>query len=204
MKFDDILLALVLRRPITGYDAKKWLDTEGLFLRANADQSQIYRTLHRLERKKLIQRTCESRPGGPDANVYGATTAGAQQILDLARQPFEPRARWQEPDFSARLTMVTIFVPESIVPLLRTELEFRRAQVARFRHRPRRMEFDCGLVDFDPDTARELADAGHEIGSAGADQWIVWLENQLARWASRFPPDADAPTSAAKLAARNR
>lgn len=187
MRFDDILLALILRKPISGYDIKKWLDTEGVFMRANADQSQIYRTLHRLRRNGLVEQVLETRPAAPDAKVYMATPAGAQRLKDLAREPFEPRARWQEPDFLARFVMVGIFVPESVVPLIRTELEFRRAQVARVRHRERKLELVTTYFEVDQSTADELSNDSHGLGVAGADLWIAWLADELAKWGDRYP-----------------
>ena len=47
MTFDDILPGLVLLKPRTGYELKKWRDVEGVFIRASSDQAQIPRTLSR-------------------------------------------------------------------------------------------------------------------------------------------------------------
>jgi PadR family transcriptional regulator AphA len=192
VRFDDILLALIVRGPVSGYDAKKWLDTEGLFMRANADQSQIYRTLHRLGRAGLVEHTREPRESGPDAKVYRATDAGVGHVLALAHAPFLPQPRWQEPDFLARYAMLGMLAPESLPELIETELEYRRSQVVQFRNRERRPELGASQVPIDPDAAAVLLDAAHRIGAAGADQWIAWLEGQLAYWGSRYPHPAPA------------
>ena len=196
MRFDDILLALIVRSPTSGYDAKKWLDTEGLFLRANADQSQIYRTLHRLGKAGFVEHTRQARDAGPDAKVYRATDLGVKHILELARAPFAPRPRWQEPDFLARYTMLGMLSPESLPDMLESELDYRRAQVAQFRHRVRRVNLEAAAVPIEPEVANLLEDASHRIGAAGADQWIAWLEGQLAYWGSRYPTAPGAPGSA--------
>lgn len=187
MRFDNILLALIVRKPATGYDAKKWLDTEGLFIRANADQSQIYRTLHKLRRAGLVEQVREKRESGPDAKVYVATQAGTERILALAHEPFVPAPRWQEPDFIARFMMIGPFAPESLAPMIETELEFRRDQVARFRDRERTLDLTSAALPVDPEIAARIGDGAHRSGASGADQWIAWLEAELAFWRARYP-----------------
>lgn len=182
MRFDDVLLALIAQKPMSGYDAKKWLDTEGIFMRANADQSQIYRTLHRLRRADLVEHVRETRAAGPDAKVYSASPAGIEHLLALAREPFEPEPRWQEPDFMARFTMLGPLAPDTIPELIRTELQFRRAQVVRFRGRERGLDLSRAALPIDPAIAEQIRESSHTIGSAGADQWIAWLEAQLDLW----------------------
>lgn len=55
MKFEHVLLGFVAMRPCTGYDLKRWLDSEmGRMIRLRTQQSQIYRTLGRM---------CDSRLG---------------------------------------------------------------------------------------------------------------------------------------------
>jgi PadR family transcriptional regulator AphA len=195
VRFDDILLALIVRRPISGYDAKKWLDSHGLFLRANADQSQIYRTLHRLGKAGFVAHTREPRSTGPDAKVYRATELGVQHLLKLAHEPFVPQPRWQEPDFIARYSMLGLFAPETLPQLLETELDYRRAQVAQFRNRERRLDLDASAVAIDAEVAARLQEDAHRIGAAGADQWIEWLEDQLDQWRSRYAEESDSDTA---------
>ncbi|WP_205856392.1 PadR family transcriptional regulator, partial [Phytoactinopolyspora endophytica] len=120
MKFDDVLLALTVRRPLTGYDLKRWLDIEGVFIRANADQSQIYRTLHRLARARLIEYHEEERANAPKAKVYTATPDGVAHLHDLAHGRYQPPARWQEPDFMSRYTLLGTLWPETLAPLIET------------------------------------------------------------------------------------
>jgi DNA-binding PadR family transcriptional regulator len=191
MKFDDVLLALVLRKPLTGYDAKKWLDTEGLFVRANADQSQIYRTLHRLTRTGLIEYTVEDREGAPKAKVYTGTAAGARHLLEVARSPYEPPARWQEPDFLMRFNLLGCFDPPSLIPLIETELAYRRAQVAKYRYRDRAVDLVPTRLPVDRDVAHEIAEAGHHYGAHSTDHWIGWLDGQLVHWRQRLETGGD-------------
>lgn len=190
MRFDDILLALIVRAPVSGYDAKKWLDTEGLFLRANADQSQIYRTLHRLRRAELISQSGVARGGGPEAKVYSATPAGLERLVALAHEPFEPQPRWQEPDFVARYVMLGVLWPATLPGLILTELRYRKEQVSRFRERERQMDLADSAMPIDGEVAMRVIDGAHAIGAAGADQWMAWLEGELAYWNGLYPEAA--------------
>ncbi|WP_345214586.1 PadR family transcriptional regulator [Georgenia halophila] len=193
MKFDDILLALILRKPITGYDAKKWLDTEGIFMRANADQSQIYRTLHRLARNGLIEAKREQRDGAPDAKVYSATPAGAQHLRELATTQYEPPPRWQEPDFMVRYNVLGVLQPQVLIPLIETEIHFRRDQIARFRGRDRHIQVAPTHIPIDRELAQEILDSSHEYSAGAMDDWIAWLEEQLLRWRARLQVPASTP-----------
>lgn len=186
MKFDDLLLALIFRKPSSGYELKRWLATEGQFLRANADQAQIYRTLHRLRKRGFIEFTVEQRGGGPDARVYSGTRAGADHLIALTNSPYQPRARWQEPDFMARYACLCILNPPSVLSLIETELEFRRARIAEHRHRDRTLHVEPGLIPIDYDIAQEMLDDLHFFSSAAVDAWIVWLESQHAKWSERL------------------
>jgi DNA-binding PadR family transcriptional regulator len=202
VRFDDILLALVLRKPMSGYDAKKWLDTDGVFIRANADLSQIYRTFHRLQRTELVRQVRESRPAAPDAKVYLATAKGAQRIIDLAHEPYEPPARWQEPDFLVRFSTLGMLAPDTLVALLETELAFRRDQVAQFRNRDRTVVLQTTELVIDPDIAREINDDSHRFGADSTDRWIEWLEQELAKWRARptVAPSGRGGSSASRAA----
>src|SRR4029453_14760358 len=184
MNFDDVLLALLSRRARSGYELKKWLDVEGIFLRANADPSQIYRTLRRLEKRGLI--THETmRKSGPEAKVYAITTDGAHHLREPAGSPYEPPARWQEVDFTARLALLGPVRPETIVDTIDREIAFRRDQVRRFRERSLDEEAGSGLIDYDTDLLAELIDELDQQGRDATDAWLEWLEGMRARW-SRY------------------
>jgi len=181
MNFDDILLALVSRHARSGYELKKWLDVEGIFLRASADGSQIYRTLRRLEKKGLI--THETvRKSGPAAKVYAITADGAEHLRRLATTPYEPPARWQEADFTARIALLGPIRPEAIVDVIDRELALRREQARRFRARALSEEADSDLVEYDAAVLAALVDELDRQGRDATDAWIAWLEGLRERW----------------------
>lgn len=187
MKFENVLLALVARQPATGYDLGRWLATEGVFIRANADQSQIYKTLNRLVDRGLLTFVVERRESAPDGKVYSLTEAGAEQLHGIVESDYTPPARWQEADFTAWYTLLGAIRPDRVVGLIDIELAFRRAQVARFRNRPRRVPAPAGLIDFDPVAMGELFEALHAYNTDAMDRWLIWLEQTRDVWAARFP-----------------
>jgi DNA-binding PadR family transcriptional regulator len=196
MKFDDVLLALIARRARSGYDLKKWLDVEGIFIRANADSSQIYRTLRRLRQQGLIVHEVV-RKSGPDAKVYRVTDDGMAHLRALAATPFEPPARWSEPDFSARISLLGPIEPSSIVPTYDREIAFREAQIRRFRNRPRLDDFEPGVAGLDAELRRVLMHEADLNGQRGMDRWLEWLREQRSMWAGRLgQPAADSEDSA--------
>jgi PadR family transcriptional regulator AphA len=95
---------VLLQQPSTGYDLKKYLDTFGRFLRSNTQRSQVYRSLAKMEESGWVTHTVESRPGAQDAKIYRVTDEGATISLDWLKGPYHPPTRFQDPEFSVRLS----------------------------------------------------------------------------------------------------
>jgi PadR family transcriptional regulator AphA len=181
MTFDEILLGLILLKPRTGYELKKWLDVEGVFIRANSDQAQIYRTLGRLVKGGLAEFRTERR-GGPEAKVYQATAQGARRIASVLSGPYRPPARWQEADFGARLLFMILLNPPGVLPMMRIELEYRRYQRQYFRSFPRSYEVDSAFVRIDSGVVERLLSDLDANGRHRTDEWIGYLERQIDEW----------------------
>lgn len=78
MSLDCILLG-ALRQPASGYDLKAQFDVAfGHFW--PAEQSQIYRTLRRLERTGLLASRREPSAKGPERRVYRTTAKGRTML----------------------------------------------------------------------------------------------------------------------------
>jgi len=187
MKFEDVLLALVARHPASGYDLGNWLSREGVFVRANADQSQIYKALRRLVLRGDVDFVVEKREGAPDAKVYSPTQAGIDRLYALADSDFTPPARWQEPDFTVRYVLLGPFRPDRIPALIETELRTRRDQIARFRNRSRVLVLDDDGSELDRDIATVLFEDMHLLNSGTLDAWLERLEGLREQWRSRRP-----------------
>ena len=78
MSLDHILLGL-LRDPATGYDLKSAF-RERIRHFWSAELSQIYPTLKRLERRRMLRSRVEPSPKGPNRKVYSLTDTGREEL----------------------------------------------------------------------------------------------------------------------------
>ncbi|MGV9881041.1 PadR family transcriptional regulator [Streptomyces sp. NPDC003006] len=179
MKFEHVLLGFVAMRPCTGYDLKRWLDSEmGRMIRLRTQQSQIYRTLSRMCADGWIDYTVERNEGRPDAKVYRVTEAGEEVLLDRLAEPYTPSPDFGDPEFMIRYTFAIFLSPEEQKHLLHTELKARRAQAERFRAREIREE--PWLPGVDRTRMVRILDHVHGYKSRTLDAHVRWLEETLA------------------------
>lgn len=181
MKFEYVLLGLLARRPYSGYDLRKWLETEGQFVWAKAHHSQIYRKLAQLEAEGWVRHEVDAREGRPDAKVYRLTESGHDALMDWVRVPYEPSTRLQDIDFTARFSVCAPLDRDTAIGLLRTELDYRRAQIVKNRHRDRTLHYEDPLPGLDQDLDREVQESLHLLGARAMDAWVDWLEQTLHR-----------------------
>lgn len=185
MKLEHILLGLLAWRPRDGYEIVKWLEGEGQFLRSNTHHSQVYRELGRLVRNGWAEFETDPRDGRPDAKVYRLTEVGHAALLDWAQLPYEPPSRFQDADFTARFLFLVGIDLEATVEMVRTELTFRRAQVAANRTRDRRVNFSGAIPELDQVRTTSMLEELHRFGARSIDAWIEWLESLEARLVGR-------------------
>ncbi|GAB3763986.1 PadR family transcriptional regulator [Microlunatus parietis] len=171
MKLEYILLGVLLGRPRTGYDLKKFLDAHGRFLRSNTQMSQVYRSLTAMAEREWVSYRTESRPGAQDAKIFRVTAEGATVFLDWLTGPYHPPTRFEDPEFGVRLHFAGFLTVDQLLALLDTELEARQRQVAKYRFRDRTEVFEPE-VPFDAELAVALNDRMHQYGAAAIDQHI--------------------------------
>ncbi|WP_227981885.1 PadR family transcriptional regulator [Nocardia spumae] len=182
---DVVILGLLALRPLSGYDLGKWIDGPGRFIGYRVTLPQIYRTLAKLRDRGLVGFAVDPRDGKPDAKVYTLTQPGRLALLEWVRSPYEPAPRPMDPDFMVRFLLGGMFGRDIAIEILRTELDYRRAQV----RTPTRIdEVTTALSpieDIDPRWAAEVLRAGHEQGRASTAAYIGWLEVTLADFENR-------------------
>lgn len=171
MKLEYILLGVLLGRPQTGYDLKKFMDTHGRFLRSNTQMSQVYRSLTAMAEREWVSYTVETRPGAQDAKIFRVTAEGATVFLDWLTGPYHPPTRFEDPEFGVRLHFAGFLSVDQLLTLLDTEIEARQRQVAKYRFRDRTEEFQPS-VPFDAELAVAIHDRSHVYGAAAIDQHI--------------------------------
>lgn len=176
MKLESILLGVLARHPMTGYDLKKYLDTHGRFLRSNTQMSQVYRSLSTMEDRGWVTHSVAERAGATDAKTYQVTAEGVTVFLDRLTGPYQPPTRFQDPDLGVRLAFAGFMTRQQLLALLDTELETRRAEVARYRHRDRRDDADTS-VPFDTALSDLVGEWAHQGGAAAMDAHIRRLDS---------------------------
>lgn len=178
MKLEYFILGLLKLNPSTGYDIKKFLDTEWRFARKRAPLSQIYTTLKRMLEQGWVYFEEEERDGKPDAKVYHNTEEGEKIFLEYLHIPVIPPFRFRESDIMYRMMFAFMVKPEVILEHIQTELDFRKAQIAQFRPRDRTLH----TKDLSPEKVRfaqEIADRLHRIGARSMDEFVQSLEEMI-------------------------
>lgn len=79
MSLDHAILGFLNYKPISGYDLKKMFDNSVQHFWP-ADQSQIYRTLRRLEEQGYVEMEKVAQTSRPDRKVYHITPAGQEEL----------------------------------------------------------------------------------------------------------------------------
>ncbi|WP_219412604.1 PadR family transcriptional regulator [Pseudonocardia nigra] len=181
MKFEHVLLGLLSMRPYSGYAIRQWLETEGRFLRSRVHLSQIYRLLGRMVDDGWVEFEVDPREGRPDAKVYRLTTEGRRVLLEWVRGPYEPTSRFSDPDFSARFLFTAALDRDAAIELVKTELVYRRNQVAGSRGRDLTVHLEDPIPELDPERTQLAVDLTHGYGRDAVDHWMDWLESTLRR-----------------------
>lgn len=87
MSLEAAILGFLGERPRSGYDLKTRcfdIDAQDFW---TADQAQIYRTLDRLQRAKLVSVTRKRQSGKPDRKIYSLTDLGRQALASWLGSP---------------------------------------------------------------------------------------------------------------------
>jgi DNA-binding PadR family transcriptional regulator len=164
MALDALILGLLDLRPMTGYDLKKAFDgTVAHFW--SADQSQIYRTLARLEQDGLVDVRVVPQPGKPDRREHRLTDDGRARLTEWLRSPL-PEEKPRDV-FVGRLFFAG---REDDPDLVRTLLAERRDEARRV------LTTLEGLPEPDGNLAARLRTATLRNGILQAQAELTWLD----------------------------
>ena len=96
INIDSLLLCLIYRQPMYGYQILKDLETrsEGYF---KFKEGTLYPALHRLEKAGLILGTWQMLPNGRHRRYYNITDKGYQMLITK-------RTQWQ--DFFTAMNLI--------------------------------------------------------------------------------------------------
>lgn len=174
MKLEYILLGVLLQRPSTGYDLKKFLDTHGRFLRSNTQMSQVYRALTGMQEQGWVEHEVAHRPGAQDAKTYRVTAEGATVFLDWLTGPYTPPSRFEDPDLLVRLAFAGFMTVDQLLRLIDIELDTRQAEIIRYRFRDRSISWDS-QIPVDHPLADLVAEWSHRKGADAMDMHVARL-----------------------------
>lgn len=172
MKLEYLLLGVLLMKPRTGYDLKRFMDMEGVFLRANTQMSQVYRSLTHMHEQGFVAYTVSDRPGAQDAKVYEVTPAGRLEFMSWLERPYQPTVGRVNYDLSARMFFAGFIGEEALVSVLTQEIRAREEQIAKYRFRDRTIEVSAGS-GFDLELGTLVENFSHVTGARAMDEHLA-------------------------------
>ena len=178
MKLEYFILGLLQLKPMTGYDLKKFLDTEGRFIRRRTPLSQIYTTLSRMADDGLLTFQTQAQDGKPDRKIYSLTPEGKSSLMDWLTAPHEPSFRFQDRYLLGKISFAHNIDQTIILQHLKTELAYRKDQIAAFRERDRKFEISPDS-NVDADRAHAVWELLHDYGAGAIDHYVTWLEQAI-------------------------
>ena len=102
MALHYILLGFLLKASMTGYEIKEFFNSSTAFF-WNADISQIYRELTRMERCGLLKSIIEPQDGRPARKVYTITQAGRDEFTRWLKSSPKKIVETLKSEFCARM-----------------------------------------------------------------------------------------------------
>ncbi len=179
MKLTHLLLGLIAEHPRTGYELLQYFHNDGRFLRSNTTMSQVYRSLAQLADDELVRYEIDHRPGAQDAKLYSVTPEGFTVFLDWLTSDYQPTSRFQDPEFTVRLSFAGFLSKAAVRELIAIERAARLEQVAKFRYRDRRIDI-ADDYPFDRELASTVSELMHQGGAQQVDLHLAWLEELAA------------------------
>ena len=173
MRLRHAILGLLSREPQSGYDLNRAFNSSIVYF-WYADQSQIYRTLDRLEADGAISTQVIPQSGRPDRRVHSLTESGRAELDAWLMSPLEP-ATVKDP-LLARVFFAARLGHEGLDELLSKAEE-------RFRQETEALEaIDFGDADVgDLDTAMKAAALRYGIDGAKAQlEWVAQTRRTIA------------------------
>jgi DNA-binding PadR family transcriptional regulator len=126
-----VLLSLLSERPMHGYEVNAELERRQVRDWAGISRPQIYYSLEKLERLRLVRAAGEGEPsGGPERRVLATTPAGVQALAD-ALEAVDWATRRDQPPFLTWLALSWRARPGVAARQLERRRLFLQAEIAR-------------------------------------------------------------------------
>ena len=173
MSLEAALLGFLTYRPMTGYDMKKMTDDVGPSW--TAPQSQIYDTLHRLEKRGLVTVEVIHQDTKPNRKLYRMTPKGEEALASWMSEPHPPRVL-RNP-FLLQLWFADLVDDDVVLSFLEESAEELRKYVATLEAKP---GMHREPQDADP-RDRFFKWMTLNYGARHAQFQIAWIEETIER-----------------------
>ena len=170
MRLRHAILGLLSHQPQSGYDLNRAFTSSVVYF-WHADQSQIYRTLDRLEADGAISTQVIPQSGRPDRRLHSLTESGRAELDAWLMSPLEPNT--VKDPLLARVFFAARLGHERVDALLSEAEE-------RFRRELEELEaIDIDVVDLD--TAMKAAALRYGIDGAKTQlEWVAQTRRTIA------------------------
>lgn len=176
MSLEHAILGFLQYGPSSGYDLKGIFDVSVQHFWP-ADQSQIYRTLARLEKAGWAEKEVVEQDDRPDRKVYHITEAGREELRRWLATP--PEMKGGRTPFLVQVFFSGLLSDEEILDIFRHAAEQVRAGLEQLRAIPQQAdpyvegmgsprEAFCWMLTL-------------ESGIRMSEAYLAWLESVIAR-----------------------
>lgn len=186
MSLEFAILGFLSERPRSGYDLKTRCFSDDVMAFWDADQAQIYRTLDRLEKARLVTSRRRRQAGRPDRRIYDITRAGSEA---LAIWDATPSALPQLRDaFSLQLWFGAMLNDESLLGAVRARREMHQQRLETLRAGSVSLAQDHTLTD----RVQVLRQTAYDGAIARERASIDWLDECISAIEQGALPGSDA------------
>jgi DNA-binding PadR family transcriptional regulator len=174
MSLEHAILGFLSYKPFSGYDLKKALDNSVRHF-WYADQSQIYRTLARLNEQGWAEVEVVEQTERPDRKVYSITPAGREELHRWLAGPFPVEAAHSAP-------LIQIFFAgqlsdEEILEKFKQAAGIFRATLDRYNQVPAHLDDYVEIVDSPRESYFWMLTL--ELGMKTTQAQLEWAESVI-------------------------
>jgi DNA-binding PadR family transcriptional regulator len=130
MTSQDVILGILMKKNLTGYDIKHELETIFSYF-YNASYGTIYPTLSKMEKEGLITKQCIVQEGKPNKNVYTITAEGKERFLAYLQSEIVPTEF--KSDFMVRMFFGALVEPGILMEWIERAIRDQQAELTALR-----------------------------------------------------------------------
>ncbi|MEL6603997.1 MAG: PadR family transcriptional regulator [Cyanobacteria bacterium J06614_10] len=187
MALAHTILALLAKRPGSGYDISKHFD-EGISCYWKATQQQVYRELGKLKTQGWVNYETLPQDGKPDKKLYQITEAGWAELARWYGEPTEPTPIRED-------LLVKVLIGHKM-PRAQLEKELRHRQQLHTEKLAFYREKEAGLIAVvDQDVEMQFMHLTLKRGIAYEISWLTWCEDVMAVLEKTGSNEAEGPAA---------